>query len=70
LTERRETDAGVLGYMVVAYGVARLLQTIFEAESKNNAVQVVAGVVGIAALAILAFMLHDQAEQVGAIGGL
>jgi uncharacterized membrane protein HdeD (DUF308 family) len=60
----------ILGYMVVAYGVARLLQTTFDAESKNNAVQVVAGVVGIAALAILAFMLHDQAEQVGGIGGL
>jgi uncharacterized membrane protein HdeD (DUF308 family) len=39
----------ILGYMVVAYGVARLLQTTFEAESKNNAFQVVAGVIGIAA---------------------
>ena len=60
----------ILGYMVVAYGVARLLQTTFEAESKNNAFHVVAGVAGIVALAILAFMLHDQAEQVGGIGGL
>jgi hypothetical protein len=60
----------ILGYMVVAYGVARLLQTTFDVESKNNAFHVVAGAAGIVALAILAVMLHEQAEQVGGIGGL
>jgi hypothetical protein len=55
----------ILGYIVVAYGVARLIQTSTETESSWAQI---AGVSGIVALVVLALMLHDQASSVSQLG--
>jgi multisubunit Na+/H+ antiporter MnhB subunit len=55
----------ILGYIVVAYGIARLVQTSTETETPGARI---AGVVGILALAVLALMLHDQASSVSQLG--
>jgi hypothetical protein len=61
----------ILGYMVVAYGIARLLQTTLQAEDaqgKNRTVVVMSGAIGIGALIILALLLHEQASSVSQLG--
>ena len=55
----------ILGYIVVAYGIARLIQTSTETE---NSSATIAGVLGIVALIVLALMLHDQASSVSQLG--
>jgi len=55
----------ILGYIVVAYGIARLIQTT--TETKQSWAQI-AGVSGILALVTLALMLHDQASSVSQLG--
>ena len=55
----------ILGYIVVAYGIARLIQTTTETETPWAQI---AGVSGIVALVVLALMLHDQASSVSQLG--
>ena len=56
----------ILGYMVVAYGVTRLLQTS-EFTASASWKQLV-GALGILALVILALLLHEQASGVSDLG--
>ena len=60
----------IIGYMVAAYGVARLIQTSLEAEeapTKNRSAKTFIGVVGAGALALLAILLTNQANEVGSV---
>jgi hypothetical protein len=55
----------ILGFMVAAYGIARLAQTsrIF---TSDGAIQLV-GAIGIGALILLAIMLTNQANTIGSL---
>jgi hypothetical protein len=52
----------IVGYMIAAYGVARLFQT---SEVLDKGMKQVVGVLGIGALILLAVILTTQADTVG-----
>lgn len=56
----------ILGYMVAAYGIARLAQTTFVPDVKGP--QLIAGILGIAVLVVLALQLGEQADAIGSLG--
>lgn len=56
----------IIGYMIVAYGVARLLQT---SEILDKSMKQIVGALGIGALVLLGVMLSQQADTLAGIGG-
>ena len=56
----------IIGYMIAAYGMARLVQTSARLDKTGD---LVVGMLGIGALILLAVMLTQQADSISSLAG-
>lgn len=59
----------IIGYMVAAYGAARLTVVALQSEeapTKNRIVKTMVAAIGVGAMILLAVMLSNQSDQIAA----